>query len=213
MLKSIRYIAIAAIFVVVAIQLYSLNKKQPHEAVIGEATIGGHYTLTNQDGQKVSDTDFGDKLRLVFFGFTNCPSICPAAMAVITETMTGLGDDAAKVQPVFITVDPERDTVEQMKSYVSSFHPSIQALTGTKEEIEPVVKAYRVYSKKVTEGGAQGYGEHASHESGNAAKDQNYMMDHSSYIYLVDKDGKYLTHFTSEQPSSALIEGIKKYIK
>ncbi len=191
-MKTIRYITILAIAVLLAFQLYTRYSHQQSEE--SDVQIGGHFTLVNQDGKKISDAEFNDKLKLVYFGFTNCPAICPAGMALITQAMDGLGEKAKNVQPFFITIDPERDTAEKMKDYVSNFHKSIQGLTGTKPEIDEIVKAYRVFSKKVGE------------ESG------DYMMDHSSYIYLMDKDGKYLTHFGNEQSADELVQGIGKYL-
>jgi protein SCO1/2 len=192
-MKIIRYITILAIAVLLAFQLYTRYSHQQSEE--GDVQIGGHFTLINQDGKKISDAEFNGKLKLVYFGFTNCPAICPAGMALITQAMDGLGEKAKNVQPFFITIDPERDTAEKMKDYVSNFHKSIQGLTGTKTEIDEVVKAYRVFSKKVGE-----------------EKSGDYMMDHSSYIYLMDKDGKYLTHFGNEQSADELVQGIGKYL-
>jgi protein SCO1/2 len=195
---TIRYLFVPAVALLITISLYNWiarNFLEPQNGVTstGEALIGGPFTLTNQDGKEISDSDFSDKLMLVYFGFTHCPSICPTDMAVLSEALKNLGDDAKKIQPVFITIDPERDTPEQIKKFLANFYPGFEGLTGTKEQIASVTAAYRVYSQKV-----------------DAEKLGEYLMDHSSFTYLMGRDGKYITHFTSQQSASEIVEGIKK---
>ncbi len=164
----------------------------------GEAMIGEDFTLTNQEGVSVSSTGFRGRYMLVFFGFTNCPDICPTALQNITQAMVMLGPDAEKVVPVFITVDPERDTSQVIKEYVSSFHPSTVGLTGNEAKIREVLKSYKVYARKNT--------------VGEADDTQDYMMDHSGYIYLMDKDGKYVTHFAHDALPADVAEKVKATI-
>jgi protein SCO1/2 len=145
----------------------------------GKALIGGPFTLTNQNGQTVTEKDFLGKYMMVVFGYTFCPDICPTELGLMTEALNKLGEKAKQVTPVFITIDPKRDTVEQVKSYISSFHPSMVGLTGTEEQIKQAASAYRVYY-------AQADGETQS---------DAYLMDHSTFIYLISPQGDYATHF------------------
>lgn len=145
---------------------------------VGRALVGGPFELTAHDGRRVSETTFRGKLMLVYFGFTYCPDICPAGLQVVTAALEKLGADADKVAPVFITVDPERDTPEQMKQYVSSFHENFLGLTGSPKDIAKAAKAYRVYYRKVQD---------------EALSD--YTMDHTSFLYLMGTDGAFITHF------------------
>lgn len=145
----------------------------------GTALVGGPFTLTNGSGQRVTEKDFPGKRLLVFFGFTNCPDVCPAGLQVIAGALDKLGDKADKLAPIFITLDPERDTPEKVAEYVKSFSPRITALSGTPEDVAAVVKAYRVYSKKVP----------------NGSDPNSYNIDHTSLIYFMDAAGRYETHF------------------
>ncbi len=163
----------------------------------GEAEIGGDFTLTDQNGKQVSNKDFSGKYMLVFFGFTNCPMICPTELLTMTEGLKLLGQDAKKMAPIFITVDPERDTPERMKEYLKNYHPAIVGLSGKKEDIEKVEKAYKVFASKVP----------------NKEDKQNYNVDHSAYTYLMGPDGKFITHFNSNGAADKLAEGIKKHLK
>jgi cytochrome oxidase Cu insertion factor (SCO1/SenC/PrrC family) len=160
----------------------------------GAALIGGAFTLTDQTGKTRTDADFRGKYMLVYFGYTYCPDFCPTELNTIGEALGLLGADAAKVQPIFITVDPARDTVEQMKLYAQSFDPRLVALTGTAEQIAVVAKAYRVYYAKAP--GASG---------------DDYLMDHSTFIYLMGPDGAYLTHFRYGMSAQDMAAGIRKY--
>ena len=134
---------------------------------------------------------------LVYFGFANCPMICPSDMSDISFALAALDKSMVeKIQPIFITIDPARDTVENLKTFVSNFHPKFQALTGTPEQIASVANAYRVY-----------YKEAKSDEL------QEYLMDHSAYIYLMGPDGKYIGHFRHDQEVLDIVNGIKKFVK
>lgn len=194
------FILISAAFLVggaVALGFFALNTPQAPQPqlVSGKALIGGPFALTDHNGKRVTDKDFGGKHKLVFFGYTYCPDICPAELQVMSAAMDNLGDKAKDVTPVFITVDPERDTVEQMKSYVENFHPSLVGLTGSPEEIRKAAKAYRVYYKKT-------HSESAS----------DYLVDHSSIVYLMSPDGEYLAHFAYGTGPEKMAEGIRKFL-
>ena len=157
----------------------------------GEALVGGPFTLVDQTGKSITDKDFRGKYMLIFFGYTYCPDVCPTELQVMMAAIDTLGPRAAEVQPIFITIDPDRDTPEVMQSYVENFGPSLVGLTGTAEQIAQVAKAYRVYYAK----------------SGNT-KTQDYLMDHSSIIYLMGPDGHFVKHFTYTTDAAALAEGI-----
>lgn len=145
----------------------------------GQALIGGPFTLTDQTGKTVTQADYKGKYMLIYFGFTFCPDVCPTELQVMAGAVSKLGAKGAQVQPIFITVDPERDTVEVMANYVKQFDPRLVGLTGTPEQIAEVAKAYRVFYQKVKDDETSG----------------DYTMDHSSIAYLMDPEGKFLTFF------------------
>lgn len=146
----------------------------------GKALIGGPFTLTDQDGNKVSDANYRGRYMLVFFGFTGCPDICPAGLQLIHAALDKIGDKAGGVTPIFVSVDPDRDTPEKLAAYVKNFDDRIVGLTGTPEEIAAVAKAYRVFYEKTP----------------NESAPAEYGMNHTSIIYLMGPDGTYVTHFT-----------------
>lgn len=150
-------------------------------ATSGKALIGGAFSLIDQNGHRVTDQDFRGRYLLVFFGYTFCPDVCPAALQVITAALDQLGADGEKITPVLITIDPDRDTPEKMGAYVRSFHPRMLGLTGSPEEVGAAIKAYRVYAKKVP-------------DERNGA---DYTLDHSSIVYLMGPNGNLVT-FSSE---------------
>jgi protein SCO1/2 len=136
---------------------------------------------------------------LIYFGYTYCPDICPTSLLTLSRGLQLFADQAPEaaeqVVPVFITVDPERDTVEAMAAYAPSFHPDLVALTGTADDIAAAAKAYRVYYAK------------AEDESSGT-----YLMDHSSFIYLMGPDGTYRTHFSHAAPAEEIAEGLERHI-
>ena len=142
------------------------------------ATIGGPFTLTSMDGQTVHDTDYRGKYMLIYFGYTYCPDMCPTGLQGVAHILDQLGPDAAKVAALFITIDPTRDTPEKMKEYSMSFHPQIVGLTGTPQQIADVAKAYQTYYAK-----------------GEKVDENDYLMDHSSLIYVMDDQGKFVGAF------------------
>jgi protein SCO1/2 len=144
--------------------------------------VGGPFTLTAHDGRRLASTELRGKALIVSFGFTFCPDICPLGLARINELLDALGPDAAKVNTVFITVDPARDTPAILKDYVLHFSDRIIGLTGSEAEIAQVARAYRVYYKI----------------SGDPATNRNYLVDHSAYIYVMDRDGAFVGTFTHE---------------
>jgi cytochrome oxidase Cu insertion factor (SCO1/SenC/PrrC family) len=150
------------------------------QQVTGKALIGGAFTLTDNTGKRVTDQDFHGKYTLVFFGFTSCPDICPAGLQLIAGALEKLGTKAQHIAPIFISVDPQRDTPEKLAAYVKNFDPRLVGLTGTPEEIAAVAKAYKVYYAKVP----------------SKERPDDYTMDHTSIIYVMDPKGEFVTHFT-----------------
>jgi cytochrome oxidase Cu insertion factor (SCO1/SenC/PrrC family) len=163
----------------------------------GTALVGGPFALTDHNGKRVTDQDFRGKYMLIFFGFTYCPDVCPSELQVMSAALDKLGPEADKIQPIFITIDPERDTPEAMKAYVANFHPRLVGLTGSSEDVAQVAKAYRVYYAK-----AKG--------SENQA---DYLMDHSTILYLMGPDGKFVKHFTYGTEAEGLAEGLRAAIQ
>jgi protein SCO1 len=158
------------------------------------SAIGGHFRLTDQNGKTVSDADLKGKWSLIYFGYTHCPDACPTALNDISIALEELGAKRDQVRPVFITVDPERDTPESLKSYVTSFDAPILALTGTPEEVAQAAKGYRVYYAKHPEAGG------------------DYSMDHSSVIYVMDPEGRFTASFTHESTPEQIAERLKKLL-
>jgi cytochrome oxidase Cu insertion factor (SCO1/SenC/PrrC family) len=184
---------LAALFIAVA--TYYLTVSNRSGIVSGTALVGGPFTLTDQTGRKVTEKDFLGKYMLVFFGYTYCPDICPTELQVMSAALDSLGPKADVIQPVFVTVDPQRDTPEVLKQYVGNFHPRLVGLTGTPEEIASVAKTYRVFFNKVEDSGAD-----------------TYLMDHSTIMYLMDPQGRFLKHFTYTTDATALAKALAEAI-
>ena len=155
-------------------------------------SIGGPFVLTDHNGKRRTDTDFRGKLMLVYFGFTFCPDICPTDMLQMTLAIDKLGQAGEAVQPLFITVDPKRDTPEHLKGYISLFHPRFVGLTGDAMAIRAAANAYRVYHKKVEWDDTPGY-----------------TVDHSAFIYLMGRNGEYLGFFPPGTSAERLAENIR----
>lgn len=183
---------------------FYIHKKESEQFQSNHAltSLGGEVKLIDQDNQSFSLLESNKDLTLVFFGFTNCPSFCPIAINSISNYFDLLDvKDSKKVSALFITVDPERDSPEAMKDFLSNFNNNIIGLTGKENDIKETVKKFKVYSNKVEEG------EEAMAHGG-------YIMDHSTYIYLVDAKGHYLTHFQYDVDPNFLLEEInKKYLR
>lgn len=158
------------------------------------SAIGGPFQLVDQNGGAVTDADLKGKWSLIYFGYTHCPDACPTALNDISIALSELGPKRDAVRPVFITVDPERDTPETLKAYVTSFDAPILALTGSAEQVAKAAKAYRVYYAKHPEAGG------------------DYSMDHSSVIYVMDPQGRFTASFTHESAPEQISERLKKLI-
>lgn len=169
----------------------------PGVASTGTALIGGPFTLVGRDGKPVTDQAFRGKYMLVFFGFTHCPDICPAELQVMSAALDELGAKANDIIPIFITLDPERDTPPVVAAYVMNFGPRFVGLTGSPEQIAAAAKAYRVTYAKFQEEGA---------------KPDDYTIDHAALVYLMGKDGEYLTHFAYGTPAAKMAETLRRYL-
>ena len=190
-----RRIAFAAVtlLIAVAIGVYALmSSPQQGQRSFGEALVGGPFTMVNQKGETVTEKSFAGKPMLLFFGYTYCPDVCPTELQVMAEALRQLGDKASDIQPILVSIDPARDTPQVLADYVANFGPQFVGLTGTPEQVKAMADAYRVFYAKVE----------------NKDDPQAYLMDHSSIIYLMGPDGKFLKHFTYSTDAKALAEGI-----
>ena len=158
------------------------------------STVGGPFSLVDQDGRKVTEQDLKGRPFLVFFGFTHCPDVCPTTLFEISEVFRRLGPDADRAAALFITVDPERDTTAAMKDYLSNFDPHLRGLTGDPAAVEAAIKAYRAYAKKVP--GADG----------------SYTMDHTALIYLMDKEGRFVAPFNLKRRPEEAAADLRKFL-
>jgi protein SCO1/2 len=166
-----------------------------------ETAIGGTFTLTDQNGQVVHDTDFRGRVMLVAFGFTHCPDVCPITVATLSKTLELLGDKADQVAGLFITVDPQRDTPQAMKDFLSNFDKHIVGLTGTELQVKQVADAYKVYYARALADEAK---------AGNQkAPDADYNVDHSSYIYMMGKEGQFIKVFPYNVSEQELAHAVK----
>lgn len=159
------------------------------------ASVGGPFTLTDQHGRTVTEKDYAGRMLLIFFGYTYCPDICPTEVQTMAEVMDTLtAEEQAKVQPLFVTIDPERDNQQVVADYVALFHPRIVGLTGTPAQVAAVAKSYRVYYAK----------------SGGEPDGTNYMMDHSTYLYLMAPDGTLAGLYPRGTTAAQLVADIRQ---
>ena len=160
----------------------------------GEAvTIGGPFSLTDQNGVARTEKDYRGKYLLLFFGYTYCPDVCPTTLAVMSAALDKLGSVADRIVPILITVDPKRDTPEKLKSYLASFGPRFVGLTGESRDIAAVAKEYRVY-----------YKEHPAENEG------GYTVDHSGVVYLMDPNGAFLANYSLDTTPDAMAVDLSK---
>ncbi|MEZ5773556.1 MAG: SCO family protein [Hyphomicrobiaceae bacterium] len=163
------------------------------EAPIGEAAIGGPFSLVDHRGARVTDKDFGGRYTLFYFGYTHCPDICPAGLQTIEAALAAIGTQADKVTPVLISVDPARDTPEVLADYVRNFGSRMIGLTGTQGEVEQAMRSFRVYARRV---------------EGEGSSD-DYLIDHSGYIYLMGPDGRLVSHYSHSISANELARRLR----
>ena len=183
---------ISAVYVVITAPQNHDNTHKTQSAGVAGVQVGGPFTLTNHTGEVVTDKSFGKSYRLIYFGFTYCPSVCPTELQKMTASYKKLGELQKEITPIFITVDPERDTVDIMKNYVEFFHPDMVGFTGTRKQIDNVIRNYKVYAAKVQDENAT-----------------DYTVDHSSYIYFMSPDGRLLRLFRTQDNAGEIAGMIK----
>jgi len=176
------------------------SQQQSSEPPLAGAKIGGDFTLTNQDGMKTSASDFAGQYRIIYFGYTFCPDVCPIDLQRVMQGLALAEKNdpplAAKIQPIFITIDPERDGPEQLKQYVAAFHPRLIGLTGSEEEIADVAEKYLIiYNKRESEGASE------------------YLMDHSRQTYLFGPDGEPLALLPHDGTPQQIADEIIRWMK
>jgi len=158
------------------------------------ASVGGPFRLEDQNGNPVTDADMKGRPFLVFFGYTRCPDICPTILFEMSQVMQALGPDADRAGALFITVDPERDTPDVLKDYLSSFDPRLRGLTGDRTAIDAAIREYRVYAKKVP------------------LDNGDYTIDHTAVVYLMDKDGHFVAPFNVNRTPEAEAADLRRYM-
>jgi protein SCO1/2 len=185
-------LAFAGLFAGLVWHLGDMTAGLGRVTTIGTAQIGGPFTLVDQNGVTRSDADFHGQWLLVYFGYTHCPDVCPITLSLIADVMDRLGAQAARVTPVFITVDPARDTPKIMKAYVAAFGKRFVGLTGSDAAIAKVTGEYRVYAKRQNLPGG------------------DYAMSHSGVIYLMDPNGKFAMDYDEVQDPDKIAADIRK---
>ena len=176
--------------------LFSCANQKRAAKPTGSHLIGGSFIMENHKGEMVTDKDFKGHYTLVFFGFTTCPTVCPVGMSTIGRTLNSLPKDIAeKVQPIFVTIDPERDTPKVMAKFIRIFNKRFIGLRGTTKQTDDIVKKYRAYYGRIEKEG------------------EDYEMEHSDIIYFMGRDGEYLSHFSSAHSVEAITTRVKSLVK
>lgn len=165
------------------------------ELMSGKHPVGGPFTLSDPAGRRVSLASFRGKLVLLYFGYATCPDVCPTDLAIIGQTLRGLGAQGGDVQPVFITLDPLRDTAAVLREYAAAFHPRMVALTGSEGDIRRVATAYKVFFEKVPLPGTQ-----------------TYAIDHTAYTFLLDRDGRFVSLFPPGTPAERMATLLREHL-
>ena len=191
--RLVLMIAAFAAGLVLCLSIVLLVAQRGTPPVAQASAVGGPFKLIDQNGRAVTDQDVKGRPFLVFFGFTHCPDVCPTTLFDISEVFRKLGPDAERAAALFITVDPERDTPEAMKNYLSSFDPHLRGLTGDEAAIDGVTKAYRAYSRKVPN------------------PDGSYTMDHTAMVYLMDKEGRFVAPFNLKRRPEDAAADLRRY--
>lgn len=190
-------LAAGLILLSVLIAALALTTLKPAQMSSGTALIGGPFTMVNDKSEMVTEKTYAGKYMLLFFGFTNCGDVCPAELQVVSAAFTEMGALSDSITPIFVSVDPERDTSKIMGDYVKNFHPRLVGLTGTPEQVAAIARVYHIYYQKVP-------------DPKNSA---DYEMDHSSILYLMGPDGKFIKHFPYTTDAKGLAEGLKKVLQ
>jgi cytochrome oxidase Cu insertion factor (SCO1/SenC/PrrC family) len=192
-IKPSMIFGLCVLLIAAALGGYTLWSAQSFKKTSGVALVGGPFTMVNHKGETVTDLAFRGRPMLLFFGFTFCPDICPTELQVMTTAIADLGDAGKDIQPILVSVDPARDTPEVMAAYVANFGDNVIGLTGSEKQVADMASAYRVFYSKQE----------------NAKDPANFLMDHSSIIYLMGADGKFIKHFSYTTDAKALAAGLK----
>lgn len=199
--RKIRFVLWAILMVVglglLGYQFWVLSQPAPTVVSAKEAmraSITGKFSLVDHHGKPVTEADYRGKWQLVFFGYTHCPDVCPTTLTVVAELMDRLGDQAKAIQPLFVSVDPERDTPATLAEYVDAFHPSIIGLSGTPEQVKDAARSFKVFYAKVGD-------------------TEDYSMDHSAYLYVMNRQGQIETVFSYQDEGEKLYQGMVKLLK
>ena len=180
----------------VGITLWRSSPDAPTARDAARDAISGQFSLIDHRGKSVTEEDYNGKWRLVFFGFTYCPDVCPTTLSTVGEVLQELGPLASEIYPLFITVDPERDTPEVMADYVANFDPRIIGLTGSPKQLEKATESYRVYYAKVPD----------------ANEADGYTMDHTAYLYLMNRQGDFETVLRHEEKPEIVVTKLKEVL-
>jgi protein SCO1/2 len=191
-LRIIRVAAVASIAALVTAVIVFTLSPPPANHRAETAPIGGPFELLDQDAIKVTDKTFAGKPSVIFFGYTSCPDACPTTLSGLSTWLNAIGPDADKLNVLFISIDPERDTSARLKEYLSSFDPRIRGLTGTGEQVAAVAKQYRVYYKRIQ------------------LADGGYAMDHTAAIFLMDRAGKFVNPISLQTDDKIAIERLRQ---
>lgn len=196
-LAALAGLGIASLAYLIQKQLPAPQAASQSNALIAvtEDAFGGPFTLVDHTGKNVAEKDYTGKYRLIYFGFTYCPAICPTELSKITAALNTMGDAGKDILPMFITIDPERDTQDKMASYVTLFHPSLVGLTGTPEQIKPVLKNYKIYAAKRVDPSMT-----------------EYTMDHSSFIYFIAPDDRLLHIFKMQDNADVMADVMSRWL-
>jgi protein SCO1/2 len=184
--------AIFALFALGLLAAVVTAWKLTDRSVGGAGGLGGELRLVDQDGRATDETTFRGRWRLIYFGYTFCPDVCPTELQTMADAMDELGPKADRVQPIFVTIDPARDTPEKLKNYVGLFGHNLVGLTGSTPQIQAAARAYRVYYARSP-----------------GADADSYLMDHSSFVYLMKPDSTLATVFPAGTPSDVMAKGIR----
>lgn len=192
-LKPSMIFGLCVLLLAAALGGYALWTARSLSTSSGVALVGGPFTMVNHKGETVTDLAFRGRPMLLFFGFTFCPDICPTQLQVMTTAIADLGEVGKDIQPILVSVDPARDTPEVMAAYVANFGDNVIGLTGSEKQVADMAAAYRVFYSKQE----------------NPKDPAIYLMDHSSIIYLMGADGKFIKHFSYTTDAKALATGLK----
>jgi protein SCO1 len=184
---------LSSIVLSAALIMYQLSATP---AATRPVTVGGSFALTAPDGTAVTDQTYRGKWLLVYFGYTSCPNTCPMTLNEIATALKKLGTDAAKMQSLFITVDPQRDTRKVLEQYTQSFDPRIVGLTGSPQQVDAVTQEYGAYAVR--------------HKTGVGPED--YVMDHSTYLYVMDPEGKFVRAFDADTPGDRIADALRELL-